>query len=166
MIGSAAFSTIDIITQRFRRGAGVRIIAADTSIGSASLIETAAEQTCGSETALGFWQTEVVRRADAVDAFLRVVVAAACSVDVVTDCGAEFAGIRFGDFVDALVFAALLIGGAAEETLLGLAYGGVGEEAGIFGRRASRDAFAVLASEVSGTDGEFPGGEAADLSVV
>ena len=166
MIGRAAFSTIDISTQSFRWEAGVRLVAADAAIGSARLIETAAEQAGGSKAALGLGRTKVISGADSVDAFLRIVVAAACSIDVVTYGGAEFAGIWFRDFVDALRFAAFLIGGAAEETLLGLAYGGIREQAGVFGRRASRDAFAVLALIVSGTDGELPGGEAADLSIV
>lgn len=111
-------------------------------------------------------KTEVVGRADAVDALLRIVVAATRSVDVIAQCGAEFAGIRFRDLVNALVFPAFLIGGAAEKTLLGLTHGSIREQARILWRRSSRHAFAVLALEVSGTDGELPGGEAANLSVV
>lgn len=166
LIGRAAFATIDITTDRFRGRAHLGIPTADAAISTTSLIEPAAEQASGSEAALSAGKTEIVGRADAVDALLRIVAAAAGSVDVVAQRGAKLTGVWFGILVNALVLAAFLIGGAAEEARLGLADGGVREEAWVLRRGVSRDAFAVFALEVPGADGEFLGCQAANLSVI
>lgn len=165
MIGRAAFAAVDIVACRFRCHTHRGVAAAHAPIHPAGLIEAAAEQADRSEAGLRFGKAEGVRRADAVDTLLGVVGAATCSVDVVTQRGAKVAGIRFRDLVNALVFPAFLIGGAAEKALLGPTDGSILEEARVSRRRAFRDAFAVLAVEVPGTDGELLSAEAANLSV-
>ena len=166
-IGFAAFAPIDIITRRFRRHAYFHIpVTTHAPIRAAGLIKPTTKQTRRSNTGFRLGKTEGVSGANPVDALLGIVVAATGSVDVVAQRRAEFAGIRFGHFIDTLVFPAFLIGGAAQQPLLGATDGGVREKAWISRGGTSWDAFAVYAFEVSGTDGEYPSTEAADLSVV
>lgn len=164
MIGGAAFASVDIVTQGFRRQTHIRAIAADAPAIPTGLIQTTTEQAGRGDTGLRVGRTEVVGRADAVDALLGVVGAAARTVDVVTQCGTEFASIRFRSLVNALIFAAYLIGGAAEEARLGLTHHRIRNLTRVFGRRASGYASPALTLEVPGADHE-PGPGEANLSI-
>lgn len=155
LVGRTAFASVDVVTYSFWWRTHLRGSAAEALILPAGLIEPAAEQADGSEAGLRLGGAESIASADAVDALLTVG-AAACSVDVITQRGAKFAGIGFRDFIYALIFTAFLIGGATEKAGLGPTHDSIREKARIFGRRTSGDASAVLAREVPGAYGEPP----------
>ena len=114
LIGSATFAPVNVVAHGFRCDTHLGIAVQAPGL-PAGLIETTAEQSGRSEATLRFGQTEVVGGTDPIDTLLGAVGAAAGTVDVVAQCGAEFAGIRFRDFIDALILTAFLIGGATKK---------------------------------------------------
>jgi hypothetical protein len=165
LFGRAAFGAVDVRAQLFRCHTHRRVLV-QALVLPALLVETAAEQTDRGKAGLRLGKAERVGGANAVVTGLAVG-AATRSVDVVTQRGANLAGIRLGNLVHTLIVTAFLIRGAAEKAQLGVADGGIREEARIFGRWMSWDAFAVFALEVPGADGNFlVVGGTTDLSIV